>query len=405
MAPLLLTILAVFSAQQLLTPVLPPLARELELTEPQLGLMITAAAGSLTLVSPLWGRAMGRLGLRTVLTLGLGLAVAGLAGFAVTVAAGLHGLIPAPVTFALMLLTRSVVFGIGLAALPVAALTVAGLVTTGEADRTRATGLVGAAQGLSLVVGPAGGGALAAVSLPLPVYVSPLVCASLAVWVLPAVRREPAGRRDGAVEGPRLRLRDARLWPLLAIGFCVFLSLGLVQVVLGFLIADRFQVDPQATAGGVGAALAVAGVVMVGVQGILVPVLGWRPLRLIRVGAPLAMAAYALLAVAPGLWLVVVAFAVLGVGLGLCMPGVVAAPGLLVGPERQGAVSGLVNSVIGTTFVAGPVLSTVLYELAPVIPVLAAFGAATAALALAWLSPAAHHARAAARAAKAAATP
>jgi hypothetical protein len=93
------------------------------------------------------------------------------------------------------------------------------------------------------------------------------------------------------------------------------------------------------------------------------------------------------------------------VGFGLSAPGVIAAPGLLVGPERQGAVSGLVNSVIGTTFVAGPLLSTVLYEIDPATPVLAAFGAATAALALAGRSPAAREARAAAKAAKAAATP
>ncbi|TMR94472.1 MFS transporter [Nonomuraea basaltis] len=394
MAPLLVTILAVFSAQQLLTPVLAPLSRELALTETQLGLVITVAAASLTVASPLWGQAMRRLRLRTVLMLGLGLAAAGLAGFAVVATLGLDGVLPPPVTLTLMLVTRSVVFGVGLAALPVAALTVAGLATTGEADRTRATGLVGAAQGLSLVLGPAGGGALAVVSLLLPLYVAPAICALLAIWVLATVRRGPARPPAGAPRGPRLRPWDARLWPLFAIGFCVFLSLGLVQVVLGFLIADRLHVDPQATAGGVGIALAVTGVVIVGVQGALVPALGWRALRLIRVGTPIAVAAFGLLAVAHSLWLITVAFGLLGVGLGLAMPGIVAAPGLLVGPEEQSSISGLVNAVIGSTFIAGPLLSTALYELAPVAPVLAALAASATALALAWLSPAARHARA-----------
>ncbi|MGP3912865.1 MFS transporter [Nonomuraea sp. 10N515B] len=397
MAPLLVTILAVFSAQQLLTPVLAPLARELALTETQLGLVITISAATLTVASPMWGRAMRRMRLRTVLLSGLGLASAGLIGFAVAVTLGLEEVVPPPVTFALMIATRSLLFGFGLAALPVAALTVAGLVTTGEADRTRVTGLVGAAQGLSLVVGPAGGGVLAVASLLLPLYVSPAICLLLAVWVLVAVRREPARAPQG-VEGPRPRLWDARLWPLFAIGFCVFLSLGLVQVILGFLIADRLHVDPQATAGGVGLALAVAGIVIVGVQGALVPALGWRALRLIRVGAPIAVAAFGLLAVAHSLWLITVAFGLLGVGLGLAMPGVAAAPGLLVGPEGQSSISGLVNAVIGSTFVVGPLLSTALYEITPVAPVLAAFVAATTAVALAWLSPAARHAKAAAEA-------
>ncbi|MGI5285662.1 MFS transporter [Nonomuraea polychroma] len=397
MAPLLVTILAVFSAQQLLTPVLAPLARELALTETQLGLVITISAATLTVASPMWGRAMRRMRLRTVLLSGLGLAGIGLIGFAVAVTLGLEEVLPPPVTFALMIATRSILFGLGLAALPVAALTVAGLVTAGEADRTRVTGLVGAAQGLSLVVGPAGGGLLAMASLLLPLYVSPAICLLLGVWVLVAVRHEPAGAPQG-VEGPRPRLWHARLWPLFAMGFCVFLSLGLVQVILGFLIADRLHVDPQATAGGVGLALAVAGIVIVGVQGALVPALGWRALRLIRVGAPIAVAAFGLLAVAHDLWLITAAFGLLGVGLGLAMPGVAAAPGLLVGPEGQSSISGLVNAVIGSTFVVGPLLSTALYELAPVAPVIAALAAATTAVALAWLSPAARHAKAAAEA-------
>ncbi|MGN9843146.1 MFS transporter [Nonomuraea sp. H19] len=393
MAPLLVTILAVFSAQQLLTPVLAPLSRELALTETQLGLVITVSAACLTAASPLWGLAMRRMRLRTVLALGLGLSAAGLAGFAVAVTLGLDGVLPTPVTLALMLVTRSLVFGIGVAALPVAALTVAGLATTGEADRTRATGLVGAAQGLSLVVGPAGGGALAVASLLLPLYLAPAICAVLAIWVLATVRGEPA-RPPAGPRGPRIRPWDARLWPLFAIGFCLFLSLGLVQVILGFLIADRLRLDSQATAGGVGLALSVAGVALVGVQGVLVPALGWRALRLIRVGAPIAVAAFGLLAAADSLWLITVAFGVLGVGLGLAMPGFVAAPSLIVGPEEQSSISGLVNAVIGATFIAGPMLATVLYEVSPVVPVLAALAATATALALAWVSPAARPARA-----------
>jgi len=105
MVPLLVTPLAAFSTQRLLTPVLAPLARELTLTETQLGLVITIGAATMTAASPLWGHVLRRLRLRTVLLLGLGLTAAG---------------------------------------------------------------RIGAAQGLSLVTGPAGGGALAAASLLLP---------------------------------------------------------------------------------------------------------------------------------------------------------------------------------------------------------------------------------------------
>ncbi|GAA3305802.1 hypothetical protein [Nonomuraea dietziae] len=103
-----------------LVPVLAPLSRELKLTETQLGLVITVAATALTIASLLRGHALRRIGLRLVLLSGLGLATTGLAGFAIVAAIGLDGAMPTPVVFALMLVTRSVLFGAGVAALAVA---------------------------------------------------------------------------------------------------------------------------------------------------------------------------------------------------------------------------------------------------------------------------------------------
>ncbi|MFB9471952.1 MFS transporter [Nonomuraea salmonea] len=386
--PLLVTILVVFSAQQLLTPVLAPLSRELHLTETQLGLVVTAAATSLTIASPLWGMALRRLGLRLVLLCGLGLATAGMTGFGVVAAVGLDGHLSSPVLFGLLLVTRSLLFGAGLAALPVSTLAVAAASTTTQAERTRATGLIGAAQGLSLVLGPAGGGALAVVSLMLPLYLAPVVCLLLTVWVLVTVRPPVAPAPPPEQPVARLRPWDARMWPLLAIGFCLYVSLGLVQVIVGFLLADRLHLGPQETAGAVGVTLVAAGLVLVAVQGALIPVLRWPVLRLMRAGAPLTAASFALLAAADTLWLIVAAFVLLGLGLGLAAPGFTAAPTLVAGPGQHASVAGLVNATIGTTFIVGPLLGTALYEVAAVLPILTALGAATTALALSWLSPA-----------------
>ncbi|WP_170223763.1 MFS transporter [Nonomuraea turkmeniaca] len=393
--PLLITVLVVYSAQQLLTPVLAPLSRELALTETQLGLVITVAATALTIASPLWGHALQKIGLRLVLLSGLGLATAGLTGFAIVAAIGLDGTMPTPIVFALLLATRSIVFGAGIAALPVAALAVASTSTTTEAERTRATGLVGAAQGLSLVLGPAGGGALAVVSLMLPLYLAPVLCLLLTIWVLATVR-PPSASAPAGQRGPRLRPWDARLWPLLAIGFCLYLSLGLVQVIIGFLVADRLHLGPQETAGAVGISLFAAGLILVAVQGGVVPALSWPVLRLLRMGIPIAIASFALLAVADSLWLIATSFGLLALGLGLAISGFTAAPTLVAEPAQQGSISGLVNATIGATFIVGPVLGTALYEISPVIPILAALGAVVTALVLAWVSPAARHTRVAA---------
>lgn len=153
--PVLLgAVLAAFTAQQLIHPVLAPLSRVLGLSEFQLGLVITVAAVVYTVASLFWGRVCDRWGRRRVLLSGLGIATVGLAGFAVVIAWATSSAVAQPVVLAAMIATRSVLFGFGVGAVPVAALAFVGTTTAGEADRTRAVSLVGAAQALALVVGP-----------------------------------------------------------------------------------------------------------------------------------------------------------------------------------------------------------------------------------------------------------
>lgn len=387
-APLLVAVLVLFTAQQLLTPLLAPLSRELALSETQLGLVIAVAAVMFTVTGPLWGRLIDTWGVRATLLLGLGLATAGLAGFAAVSVIGLDGATTPTTTWLLILATRSVLFGAGVGAVPVAAIAAAGATIGDEAERTRAVGLVGAAQGASLVLGPAAGGLLAAVSLVLPLLVAPALTALLLVWVLATIRAVP---RTTTVERPPrgagLRPWEPRFARLLTIGFLLYLSLAVVQIVIGFLVADRLGLTAEAAAESIGLALLAVGIVLIAVQGVLVPRLGWPALRLIRVGAPIALAGLALLAVTGTLATITAALAVLAVGLGLAMPGFTAAPTLLVGPEQQGTVAGMITATTGATFVLGPVLGTALYQLDPVAPVIAGATACTLATALAYLTP------------------
>lgn len=55
---LVLTVLAVFTAQQSLTPVLAPLAREVGLPDVALGIVMTVAAVLFALSSLAWGRVL-----------------------------------------------------------------------------------------------------------------------------------------------------------------------------------------------------------------------------------------------------------------------------------------------------------------------------------------------------------
>jgi len=152
-------------------------------------------------------------------------------------------------------------------------------------------------------------------------------------------------------------------------------------VVLGFLVADRLGRDAEGTAGAVGLALTITGLVLVATQGGLVPALGWAALRLLRVGLPLAVVAFGLLTQAGALWSITACLALLALGLGLAIPGYTTAPTLLVEPSEVGAVSGLVSATNALSFVVGPLLGTALYEWAQNAPLLLSFALCLAA----WL--------------------
>jgi DHA1 family tetracycline resistance protein-like MFS transporter len=162
---------------------------------------------------------------------------------------------------------------------------------------------------------------------------------------------------------------DPRLRRFLAVGFLLFLSLGVIQVVLGFLFQDRLGLDATATAGTAGAAGFATGLVLVAVQGGLVPRLGWGPVRLLRVGSPVAAVGFGLVAVGPEFWSMTAGLMVVALGLGMAIPGYTAGPTLALGPAEQGAVAGLINATNGSTFIAGPLLGTALYALGPALPI------------------------------------
>ena len=67
---LLAGVLAAFTAQQALAPVLAPLAREVGLAEVAIGAVMTVAAVVFTATALVWGRAVDRFGHRPVLSPG-----------------------------------------------------------------------------------------------------------------------------------------------------------------------------------------------------------------------------------------------------------------------------------------------------------------------------------------------
>ena len=365
---LLTIVFLAYLGQMTLNPIIAPLAREVGLAEWQIGVTISTAAIMVVLTSQFWGRRSQSWGRRTVLITALSIATIATAAFAFVSQLGMAAVLGGSALFTLFLLLRGIGFGSAIAAIPPTAQAYIADVTVDEAARVKGMAGVGAVQGIAMVAGAVVGGALAGFGLLTPLVVVPILLGVGLVLVLFVLRREP--RHELIADPARIRPADTRVWPFLLAGFGLLTSLGFIQVICGFIIQDRLALDAETTGLATGGVLLAAGIGMVVAQSIIVPRSGWTPPTLLRVGAVIALLGFLILIPDLGLWSIVAGILLIGLGLGIGMPGYTAGPTLLMNREEQGGLAGLIGATNGLTFVVAPTASTALYGLWPPLPVI-----------------------------------
>jgi len=359
-------LLVVYMGFTSVNPIFAPLARELGLSEIQAGFLISISALAFTLFSSPWGRRSETWGRKPVFLLGLlgfGLGFALFGGVAQLGLAGWFSGLPLVV---LLGLSRFFV-GALTAAAPVAAQAYIADTTSG-AERSAGIALLGAANGLGLVAGPVLAAALVGFGLLVPYYVTAAIAflGALIIW-----RGLPAGARVGTAKAAlptRVGLRDGRVWPFLLVGFSTLVALVTAQVTAGFYFQDRLGLTSEGAAQAVGLALFASGVAIVIAQAGIIRALKPAPETLLRLGLPLTLASFVVMTLAPSLTLLIVAYTLLGFGVGFTLPGYVSGASLAVGEHEQGAVAGLVGTAQGFGSVLGPLLGTTLYTFGITLP-------------------------------------
>lgn len=367
--PLLLALVfLVYLAQMTLSPIIAPIAREVGLAEWQIGATVSAAAIMVVIASQFWGRRAQTHGTKPVLTSALLLGAATMALFAWAAALGIRGVVVGTALFQLFVLLRGVGFGLAISAVAPTAQTYIARVTDTEETRVRGMAGVGAVQGVAMIAGAIVGGALASFGLLVPLIVIPALLALAALVTMVSLRPEP--QRELIEHPARVRPTDSRVWPFLIAGFGMFTALGFFQIIIGFIVQDRLGLDGRMTALTTGGVLLVAGIGRVFAQAVVVPPSGWSPAVLLRVGSTIAVAGFAVLAPDAGLTLLMVGTVLVGFGLGIATPGYTAGPTLLMRNDEQGGLAGLIGATNGLTFVIAPALSTALYGVWPLLPVI-----------------------------------
>ncbi|HMO59893.1 MAG TPA: MFS transporter [Roseiflexaceae bacterium] len=358
------SVLTVYMALGVLNPLLAPMVRALDLSETQGGLILTVAALLFSLSSPFWGPRTERFGRKTIFLVGLlGFSI-GYWCFALAVEFGTSGVITPLVAFICMLITRGIA-GFLMSAVPVSAQAYIAANTSGS-ERTAGIALLSSANALGFIIGPALGAGLAMVSLTAPLYAAAALPLVAALLVATQLRR--TGIRVEAATPPRLSLRDARIWPWLAVGFIMIMCLVSMQATAGFLFQDRLGLTTQATAQMQGVALVILGLTNISLQFGVIRRLRVPPLRLLRIGLPIGMLGLAALALAHSFTALLASFVVAGAGIGLALPGLNAAVTLEVEPQEQGSTAGLSTMSLGMGAMAGPLIATSMYQLQSELP-------------------------------------
>ena len=360
---LFVSLVCIGIGQSMLFSILPPAARQIGITPFQVSTIFATSATLWVFISPWWGRRSDLHGRRQIMMIGLLGYALSMFALAVVIEIGLHAWLPATLIYPLLIVARCqfAIFGSGTG--PAAQAYVAD--RTSRHDRTAGVALVSAAMGVGETLGPGVGALLAAIDLlTLSAALAVLSALALRRW-LPEER--PVVHADMPVSR-RLSPFDARVVPFVLVSAALQATRATTVITFAFFLQDTLGLTPQRTVQLSGAgfvALAIASLVAQ-----LVIVQRFKPTarRMLRVGLPLSVAAYLLLAIGHGLPAYLAALLLLGVGLGLIRPGSAAGASLSVDANEQGAVAGLVNGVAVIGNVVGPMIGTTLYAINPIGP-------------------------------------
>jgi MFS transporter, DHA1 family, multidrug resistance protein len=254
---LFFTLVVVMMGFGMIIPIIPFYIESFGASGSELGILMAVFALMQFFFSPIWGSLSDRYGRKKFLLIGaIGNALSML----------FFGL---STQMWMLYISRALAGSLSSATLPTA-MAYIGDSTTDE-ERGGGMGIMGAAMGVGMVIGPGLGGWLAEYSLQLPFYVAAVLSALatvLIILVLPeSLPPEKRITTEGQLQGPQFREMWQALYSpvgvLLILAFLVSFGLTNFEAVFGLFSLENFGYGPQQ----VGVLLMVIGILSAGMQG------------------------------------------------------------------------------------------------------------------------------------------
>lgn len=361
--------------QTIVFSVLPPLARDIGLSNLQTGLIFMVSACFWVIMGPIWGRASDRRGRKFFIVIGLvGFAVS-MALFASSIRLGLVGAMSGLPLFLLIVGARSLYGMIGSAGPPAAQAYIAD--RTSAADRTAGMAGFSAAFGLGAMLGPGFGAAAAVLGAMAPLYAMAGLATVMAISVLAFLPENtaPTARETSM----RVRVFDRRLTAIMIFAMANGVMNSIPMQTIGFFFIDQLGYSTAEAPQIVGVGLMGGAMASLFSQLVIVQRFRLEPRLLMRIAPALFIAGHFLIWSLPAVGTAIFGMVIAGFGAGLAMPGIGAAASLAVSKNEQGAAIGLVNAAGASGFIISPFIGMTLYSVSPLAPYMFTMSLAAAA--------------------------
>lgn len=334
-------------------PVLPFYALEMNATPLQVTLLIASFSAMQMAATPIWGRVSDRRGRRPLIIAGL---------FASSVSYLIFGLAN---TLTMLLLSRMAAGAAG-GTISVAHAYIAD--TTEAEERAHGMGLIGAAAGLGVMLGPAVGGFFSRYGLGAPGFVAAGLCAinaTAALFLLPESRppehrARQAGGEAATLAGWARAMTRRPLALLLAVYFLGITSFTAVTALLALFFERRFDIGAQQ----MGVLFAIAGGVTVVVRGVALGRLVRRfgEIATVRTGALSLAGAFLLLPWVPSFGWAMLIVPLWAFGAGTLFPALATLTSFATDADSQGSILGGSQLIGGLGRVLGPIWAGFLFQ-------------------------------------------
>jgi DHA1 family multidrug resistance protein-like MFS transporter len=359
---LFFTMIVVMLGFGIVIPIFPFYVESFQAGGTELGFLMATYAIMQFLFSPVWGDLSDRYGRKPFLILG-------------TLGNGLAMLLFGLSTELWMLFAARALAGtLSAATLPTAMAYISDI--TSQEERGKGMGMIGAAMGVGMVIGPGLGGSMAGISLASPFFLSAGVSAMAALLIffaLPeSLSKENRTASEGKkIRGPQLKVMWGALFSpigvLLILAFLLSFGLTNFESIFGLYSLERFDYGPQE----VGLLLTGIGITSALVQGLLTGPLTkrWGDVVVIRTALLSSAISFGIMLLAFNFITVLVTVTLFILSTALLRPSVSSLTSKRT-TDGQGMAMGLNNSFMSLGRIVGPIWAGLVFDINIMLPYL-----------------------------------